>query len=415
MVEDVKNDALLSNDTSTSNTIGVGIGIDSQHPFQLLKVLPPEILRRILYKFCDGKTLSTLSLALLTNTKIKTNIAQDKRRRNIGDCSASASSLLEQSEQKQFYCSVALLEVPRMVRNRLNDIASTIEEKSQATIDPSTSRAQIVGSAGGAVEWIRSIAADLDGTCEEVSSSTIALASSPSSRMKILSENAAVLDYLILSLRDYSNVEKGQFEWPVWTGTLTIDSFLTGSRMRNSGRILITAPMQRPSYMPGCNLLTNHSPAGLFRCEPYNMVPRPPWGKIHGLLSEDNHSLRPVADRLNGTDQVAVPTGYYGRSDMLDIRILAPLQARRLLSSRMHGILLHSSSLSSSWMLEEQPQEHNDNEGDEEDTSAPLVCCWQGEEGDLEHDRDYIDYIIDLLKVRQRLLTRRVDKAVVSP
>jgi hypothetical protein len=120
-----------------------------------------------------------------------------------------------------------------------------------------------------------------------------------------------------------------------------------------------------------------------------------------------------------------VPTGYFGRSDMLDIRILAPWQARRLLSSSrlMHGnILLHSSSLTSSWMLDEpQPppeKQHNDDNGDndnEEDTSAPLVCCWQGEEGDLEHDRDYIDYIIDLLEVRERLLVRRVDKAVVSP
>jgi hypothetical protein len=64
-------------------------------------------------------------------------------------------------------------------------------------------------------------------------------------------------------------------------------------------------------------------------------------------------------------------------------------------------------------MLEEQESRNDDGDGDD-DTSAPLVCCWQGEEGDLEHDRDYIDYIIDLLKVRERLMTRRVDKAVVS-
>jgi hypothetical protein len=392
MVSDVKDDVLMNVNASSSTTIGIGIG--SQQPFQLLKCLPPEILRRILYKFCDGKSLSTLSLALLS--------ASSKSSKEVSKQSSSEHS-------EPFYRSMALLEIPRMCRNRLNDIAATIEEKSQATIDPNASRAQIVGSAGGAVEWIRSIAADLDNTCDEASSVNI-LAFPVAIRMKILSENAAVLDYLILSLRDYSNIEKGQFEWPVWSGQLTIDSFLTGSRMRNSGRVLITSPMQRPSYIPGCNLLTNHSPSGLFRCEPYNMTPRPPWGKIHGLQPEDKHSLRPVADRLNGTDQVAVPTGYYGRSDMLDIRILAPLQARRLLSLRMGSILLHASSLSSSWMLEEQ-QSHND--GDE-DTSAPLVCCWQGEEGDLEHDRDYIDYIIDLLKVRERLLTRRVDKALVS-
>lgn len=376
MVGDVNNDALLS--------------VDSQHSFQFLKCLPPEILRRILYRFCDGKALSTLSLALL---------------------SASSSS-----KSEQFYRSIALLEVPRVCRNRLNDIASTIEEKTQGILDSNASRAQIVGSAGGAVEWIRSIATALDDTHDDnEASSTIVLASPPPlSRMKILSENAAVLDYLIVSLRDYSNIEKGQFEWPVWCGQLTIDSFLTGSRMRNSGRVLISSPMQRPSYIPGCNLLTNHSPAGLFRCEPYNIVPRPPWGKIHGLEREDNHVLRPVADRLIGTDQVAVPTGYYGRNDMLDIRILAPLQARRLLSSRMRGILLHSSSLSSSWMLEEEEEQQQHDGDDDDDIAAPLVCCWQGEEGDLDHDRDYIDYIIDLLKVRERLLTRRVDKAVVS-
>jgi hypothetical protein len=367
MVGDVDDDALLSVDTQ------------SPHPIQLLKCLPPEILHRILYKFCDGKSLSTLSLALLT-----------------------ASS---KSEGEPFYRSMALWEVPLVCRNRLKDIASTIEEKSQGIGDPNASRAQVVGSTGGAVEWVRSIAAALDDTRGEATSAAV-LASPPFSRIKILSENAAVLDYLILSLRDFSNVENGHFEWPVWCGNLTIDSFLTGSRMRNSGRVLISSPMQRPTFIPGCGLMTNHSPSGLFRCEPYNIVPRPPWGKIHGLQSEDNRVLRPVADRLNGTDQVAVPTGYYGRNDMLDIRILAPLQARRLLSSRMRGILLNSSLLSSSWMLEQQ---HDDG-----DTVAPLVCCWQGEEGDLEHDRDYIDYIIDLLKVRERL-TRRVDKqAVVS-
>jgi hypothetical protein len=362
MVDD--EDALLSVDTSTL------IGIDSPHPFQLLKCLPPEILSRILYRFCDGKSLSTLSL------------------------SASSSS-------EQFYRSMALLEVPRVCRNRLNDIASTIEEKTLGIRDQNASRAQVVGSTGGAVQWIRSIAAALDDTHGEASSA-IVLASPPVSRMKILSENAAVLDYLIVSLRDFSNVEKGHFEWLVWCGQLTIDSFLTGTRMRNSSRVLISSPMQRPIFIPGCGLLKNHSPAGLFRCEPYNIVPIPPWGKIHGLQSEDNRVLQPVADRLNETNQVAVPTGYYGRNDMLDIRILAPLQARRLLTSRMRGILLNSAS--SSWMLQQQ---HDD------DTAAPLVCCWQGESGDLEHDRDYIDYIIDLLKVRERLI-RRVDRAVVS-
>jgi hypothetical protein len=370
MVGDNAYDALLSVDAS-----------ESQHPFQLLKRLPPEILRRILYSFCDGKSLSTLSLALV---------------------SASSS--------EPFFRAMALLEIPRMCRNRLNAIASTIEEKSQDSIAPNASRAQVLGSTRGAVEWIRSIAAGLDDTDGEASSAII-LASPPTSRMKIFSENTAVLDYLIISLRDFSNVNKGHFEWLVWCGQLTIDSFLTGSRMRNSGRVLISSPMQRPTYMPGCSLMTNHSPAGLFRCEPYNMVPRPPWGNIHGLQSEDNRILRPVADRLNGTNQVAVPTGYFGRNDILDIRILAPLQARELLSSRMRGILRNHSS--SSWMLEEQPQADGDDGN--EDTAAPLVCCWQGESGDLEHDRDYIDYIIDLLQVRERLTRRNsIDRAIVS-
>jgi hypothetical protein len=372
MVGDNEYDAFLSVDASTI------IDIDSPHSFQLLKCLPPEILRRILYSFCDGKSLSTLSLALL---------------------SASSS--------EPFYRSMALLEIPRMCRNRLNNIASTIEEKSQG-IGENASRAQVLGSTGGAVEWIRSIASALDDTLSEATSAIIL--ASPLG-MKIFSGNAAVLDYLIISLRDFSNVEKGHFEWPVWCGQLTIDSFLTGSRMRNSGRVLISSPMQRPAYIPGCSLMTNHSPAGLFRCEPYNMVPRPPWGKIHGCNVEDNRILRPVADRLNGTNQVAVPTGYFGRNDILDIRILAPRQARELLSSRMGGILRNHSS--SSWMLEQQQPDNEDD--DEDDTAAPLVCCWQGESGDLEHDRDYIDYIIDLLQVRERLTRRNsVDRAVVS-
>jgi hypothetical protein len=375
MVGDSEYDALLSVDASTI------FDINSPHSFQLLKILPPEILRRILYSFCDGKSLSTLSLALL---------------------SASSS--------EPFYRSMALLEIPRMCSNRLKSIASTIEENSQG-IGENASRAQVLGSTGGAVEWIRSIAAALDDTHGEAFAAII-LASSPALRMKIFSGNAAVLDYLIISLRDFSNVEKGHFEWPVWCGQLTIDSFLTGSRMRNSGRVLISSPMQRPAYIPGCSLMTNHSPAGLFRCEPYNMVPRPPWGKIHGCQVEDNRILRPVADRLNGTNQVAVPTGYFGRNDILDIRILAPKQARELLSSRMGGILRNHSS--SSWMLEQQ-QPNEDDDDAMDGTAAPLVCCWQGESGDLEHDGDYIDYIIDLLQVRERLTRRNsVDRAVVS-
>jgi hypothetical protein len=349
--------------------------IELPPPIQLLKCLPSEILRRILYGFCDGKSLSTLSLALCVD--------------HMNRYTASR-------------------QVPRVCCKKLNDIASMIEKTSAGKEDAS----QVIG----AVRWIRSIAASLDfeeeDREEEIDGeeSAVVAALTPS-RMRIISENAAVLDYLLVSLRDFSNVEKGQFEWLVWCGQLTIDSFLTGTRMRHSGRVLISSPMQRPTFIPGCGLLKNANhdhnhnqsqldlPLGLFRCEPYNMVPMPPWGKIHGYESEDNRVLRPVADRLNDTHQVAVPAGNARNrnhnSNMLDIRILAPAQARELLSRRRTT----SSGIRTSWMLQQQ---QHDGVDDDEDL-VPLVCCWHDELGELEHDRDYISYVIDLLKVRERL------------
>jgi hypothetical protein len=317
--------------------------------FQLLHHLPVEVLDRILHMFCDGKSLSTFSLALAASTK-------------------------------ESYQKIAWTNVPLVCLNKLLEIALTIQDKSAQNED--------VSEILGAVQWVRSIASALDPTEQEEDASFSSRAASQSSRlpprnrMRILSENAAVLDYLLDSLKYFSDLEKGHFSWMVWCGSLTIDSFLTGSRMRNSGRVLISSPMQRPSLIPGWNLLRNHSPTQIFRCEPYNIVPIPPWGRIHGLGCEDNRILRPVADRLAETNQVAIPMGSYGSGD-LDIRILTAAQAR-LLSARYR--------VRTGWMLQDVDD-------------APLLCCWQDESNELENDRDYIDYVIDLLRVRDRLRT----------
>jgi len=302
--------------------------LDAEAPFELLAALPSELIRRILHGFCDGRSLSTFALALVSSSKEK-------------------------------YSSCALNLLPLVCRDRLEQIAFCIEDKIDQSDD--------IRNLRGAVQWIRSIAS------AEGKSSSLAR------QVRILSENAAVLDFLQESLGKFSNVKQGHFEWPVWYGQLTIDSFVTGTRMRNTARILITSPMQRPSLIPGSSLLRNRNPCSVFQSEPYNMIPIPPWGRIHGLHPDDDYVLKPVACRLEQWGQVAVPAGY-ANADILDVRIITMMQAKRLSPPFRPR---------TSWMLEAP--------------GTPLLCCWQDDSAELTNDRDYVDYIIEMLKAKERI------------
>ena len=91
--------------------------------------------------------------------------------------------------------------------------------------------------------------------------------------MRHFSECMALLDFLKLSIAQYSRPELGQFEWPVWMGQVCIEGSRGGTRLRNTARVVLTAPLQRPSFIPGSELLKNQTPSTAFRGELYNMIP----------------------------------------------------------------------------------------------------------------------------------------------
>ena len=233
----------------------------------------------------------------------------------------------------------------------------------------------------GATQWIRSIARiPIE---DEKTDDRDPLAVS-AHRIRLLSENLVVLDFLHESMTHYSN--DGKFEWPVWCGQLTIESFHTGGfRVRSNARVIITSPMQRPSLIPsGSLLLKNHVPCSAFRCEPYNIIPVPPWGQIRGLTEQDNAILDPVVQHLNDTHQVAVPSSFHSYHS-LNVRIVTKRRAQESLPRR----------LETSWLIDD----------DDLLQSSPLLCCWHEDDdaSDLAHDRDYIPYVIDFLNARDRL------------
>ncbi|GAX22473.1 hypothetical protein FisN_14Hu088 [Fistulifera solaris] len=290
--------------------------------------LPHDVLESIL-EFCDGKSLSTLLLA-----------------------ACGCPDLFVPVER----------EIREILTRRLTGMARRIQ--AHETNQPHL---------GGATAWIRSIA-QISAEEEEEDSSSSSI-QNITRQIRYISENLAVSDFLHESLTHYS--QEGQFEWPMWCGQLTIESFHEGSRRRHNARIILTAPMQRPSLLPsGASLLKHHVPCSNFRCEPYNLIPVPPWGHVRGLTEDDTAILRPVIRHLEETHQVAVPSGYQS-FDSLDVRIVSKRRAPS------------SWRLPTSWIIER--------------TEYPLLCCWHDDSSDLSNDRDYIPYVIDLLKARDRL------------
>lgn len=292
--------------------------------FCFLKEVPDELLRRILYGYCDGKALSTLFVACYSDP---------------------------------MHRSVASETISKVSEERLTEIRCLLED----TMFRNENAAYLIG----AVMWLRSVARH-------------------NASIRMLSENLAVVDFMESSMSSkFCDLEKGHLEWPVWCGRLEITSTHTGTRMRNEARVVVTAPMQRPSFIPGSILMGAPTIArGRFQCEPYNIAPIPPWGTLRPLLSDDERVLRPVAQRLDHLGQVAVPYRLQQTSDTLDVRIITKTQAKRLLSANWKP--------RTSWILNETCQNE-------------LLCCWQDEFGELLNDRDYIPYMIDLLKAKDRV------------
>jgi hypothetical protein len=309
---------------------------DDSASFQLLHQLPQELLDFLLSNFCDGKSLWTLGFAL----------------------SVSSDTFCAQTTR---------LVIPSVVDKKLLEIAATLEEKGLPDDFVNTQ---------GAVQWIEAIAnlRDIDGDAI---------------RMRRLFENSAVLDFLRESLNTYSDMDKGNLEWPIWCGKIRVDSSVGETRMLNTAAVVLTVPIQRPSFISAANLLPDHARVPNFRLEPHNMIPTPPWGKMRGLTETDENILSPIMDRLDESNEVAVPSNLCAYN-VLDIRIVTQKQARRLLST------VPWSPRKSAWIVESEQQKS-------------LVCCWQNDElndapVEVGREREYIPHIVNLICVRDQLI-----------
>ena len=302
--------------------------------FQLLQELPSELFMTVLSKFCDGKSLSTLSLALV-------------------------------SSQDAFCQETAWYTIPTIVQKHLLAIAATLEENGLP---------DDVSNTAGAASWMSAIASTTATICDE-------FVERPE-RMRLLSENLAVLDFIQSSLSLYSRIK--QPEWPVWCGRLSFTWPLDGTRMQRTAAVVVTAPMQYPAFIPGASLIFQRQPpTASFSCEPQNRRPIPPWGRIIPL-AQDKSILDPVMEHLERWDQVAVPTTR--TADVLNIAILTVKQANDRVAE------LPCKPKKSSWMLENA------------NNQPSLMCCWHDDslEG-LVSSRDYIAFILRLMKVRTQL------------
>jgi hypothetical protein len=335
-------------------------------PFELLKELPSEIIDIIFSQFCDGKSLSTLFMALISD--------------------------------RRYYRSMACQKIPAITHSLLIEIA-TLLELSETNYFCMLYK--------GASKWIRMIASSREAMFEagwdtpayEEATENVTCYNSKELAAKIrrlpkyrllkgihfLSENLAVIDFLRQSLRGSC---EDVYEWPVWVGQISVEVSSSGTRVKSTARVVLTGPIQAPSHMPGSSLLGNRTPTALFRCEPMNLVPVPPWGKIKGLKETDNRILKLISDHLEqaGDNHVAVPT-LHQQYDPLDVRILTSVQARRRLVAAP---------------IRPKTSRYFEN-------SDCLVCCWHDDSIEDMDERCYISYMITLMNTLRRFEKESTD------
>ena len=362
----------------------------SRPSFSLLSKLPIELVERIFLQYLSGKALSTLAIVLDCSVPVVVDLKEDLP----VVTSHNWSKEQQQNDKDQdLEHRVRLFSlIHHVAKQRLLQSASLIEsttaQASNATIDTLTAHA---------VNWIRSVV--------EFSfvSETNRL-----THMRVVSENLALVDFLELSIQQYSNVPQGLLEWPVWVGQLSVDSYVSSSRMRNTARVVITTPMQSPSFLPGCNLIDRRTPTGVFRCEPYNMIPIPPWGRVRAMSAKDGQILRPVAERLERQNQVAVPMGYHS-DEILDIRVASAARARQLLESLSwtpRGAWILQDPPSTATASSTPPNPHGPEHQNPAVWNTGLVCVWQEDTMEMKSDRQYLSYVVGLLKAIERMKNR---------
>ena len=225
--------------------------------------------------------------------------------------------------------------------------------------------------------------------------------------IRYYSENLAVVDFLRRSMMES---QRGKWEWPVWVGQISVSVNVDATVARSMTHIVILAPFDFPCHMPGSSLLYRHrTPTSLFRCEPMNMIPVPPWGRLRGLTTNDEVALKRIALRLEeaGESHVVVPTRNQ-EHDPLNIRILRKKDARLRIMDATPRFGPHWSE-TLTWLVHDDSTgsnvDGNDDNNIDETNPFELVCCWENDSMDEIQPREYIEYIILLMKTRDRLIS----------
>jgi hypothetical protein len=110
---------------------------------------------------------------------------------------------------------------------------------------------------------------------------------------------------------------------------------------------------------------------------------------MRGLTEIDENVLGPIIERLEESNEVAVPRNL-GAASVLDIRILTQNQAQRLLST------VPWSPRKAAWIVDSERQKS-------------LICCWQKDDVndtlvELGREREYIPHIVNMVSVRDQLM-----------
>jgi hypothetical protein len=359
---------------------------------------PLELTRRLLSEFTTGRDLSTLALALITSSTNK---------KNKSSTTAASSSLL------------LLLYIQDIIQDRILQLADFIEAKVKLLQEDEEQEAKRkhrvdTASVERAVLWIRNAVAPLADSpleLQEENCATYNYLSHCQKWIHCLSLRAALLDFVHDSIVHFSRPDAGQFEWPVWAGQICIEGSRAGTRLRSTARVVITTPLDRPSFVPGSGLMSKKTPYTLFRGELYNLVPVPPWASVRPMSSPDKEVLQAAATRLEDNNQIACPAGFY-HNEILDVRILTLRQAQRLLTNRS------SIRPRNEWMIQppttttitttrpattKSDAHENHSEERKEDDNWRLLCCWHDDSASLPTYDEYLTYIVNIQNARQRL------------
>jgi hypothetical protein len=324
----------------------------------ILQLLPPDILEYTLSSFCNGKALSSLFEAAVSAKR---------------NCMSTIITSTDNEHLPLMDWKTVAVMISRILRAKLCDIVTLVVDLAQQKCDQPSESKQLYEAS----RWIQSVT---NSSSCKVGSSDTRLEECIQSTVRYVSDMALVLDFLSTSLRDYSNVSQGHLTWPVWCGRITLDTFAMGHRVQHSARVVMLVPWQAPCWIPGTDLLHRATLMASFRCEPYRMIPRPPWGRIVPVHVDDDCSLKLMVQYMNEVDQVAVSAIHHYSAlednDILNVRLLTLSQARSILTNRRGRLSSTStgtwisslSSTSSHWMLQTSGSQDS------------LLACWRAKQ-----------------------------------